>query len=87
MSEHPDLLFRKLPQVGELLDRVEFLTLQETYSRALVTDHLRIALEELRVEVKDRRHTENSLEEELQNLSTTVENSVCSRRCVHRSAP
>ncbi len=76
MSEHPDLLFRKLPQVGELLDRVEFLTLQETYSRALVTDHLRIALEELRVEVKDRRHTESSLEEELQNLSTTVEKRV-----------
>jgi L-seryl-tRNA(Ser) seleniumtransferase len=76
MSEIPDPLFRKLPQVGELLHRPEFLVLQGTYPRALVTDHLRIALEELRVQVRNGRHTENSLEDELQSLNATVEQRV-----------
>jgi L-seryl-tRNA(Ser) seleniumtransferase len=76
MPEQPDHLFRKLPQVGELLHRAEFLILQETYSRALVADHLRIALDELRVEVKDGRHTESSLEAELCRLGAIVERRV-----------
>ena len=73
MPEQPEPLFRKLPQVGELLHRAEFLILQETYSRALVADHLRIALEKLRAEVKHGRHTESSLESELGNLGAIVE--------------
>jgi L-seryl-tRNA(Ser) seleniumtransferase len=76
MYEHSDHLFRRLPQVGELLNRAEFLILQGTYSRALVADHLRIALDDLRVEVKHGRHTESSLEAELRNLHTTVERRV-----------
>ena len=76
MREHPDPLFRKLPQVGELLQRPELLILQETYSRALVADHLRIALEELRVQVKHGRHSESSLEAEVRNLGTAVERRV-----------
>jgi L-seryl-tRNA(Ser) seleniumtransferase len=76
MSEQPDNLFRKLPQVGELLSRTEFLILQETYSRALVSDHLRVALEELRAEVKHGDHTENSLETELCKLGASVEGRV-----------
>jgi L-seryl-tRNA(Ser) seleniumtransferase len=76
MREQPDHLFRKLPQVGELLHRAEFLTLQETCSRALVANHLRNALEELRLQVKNGRHTESSLEAELRNLGATVEQRV-----------
>ena len=76
MPEHPDYLFRRLPQVGELLSRAEFLTLQQTYSRELVADHLRIALEDLREELKHDRHTEISLEVELGNLGATVEQRV-----------
>ena len=76
MPEHPDYLFRRLPQVGELLSRAEFLTLQQTYSRELVADHLRIALEDLREELKHDRHTEISLEAELGNLGATVEQRV-----------
>src|SRR5580692_3077852 len=73
MPEQPEPLFRKLPQVGELLHLAEFLILQETYSRALVADHLRIALEKLRAEVKHGRHTESSIEAELRNLGAIVE--------------
>ena len=73
MREQLEPLFRKLPQVGELLHRAEFLILQETYPRALVADHLRIVLEDLREKVKDGRYTEASLEVELCSLDAIVE--------------
>jgi L-seryl-tRNA(Ser) seleniumtransferase len=76
MREHPDDLFRELPQVGELLSRAEFLTLQQTYSRELVADHLRIALDDLREGLKHDRHTKSSLEAELGSLAPTVERRV-----------
>jgi L-seryl-tRNA(Ser) seleniumtransferase len=76
MHEDPDDLFRKLPQVGELLSRGEFLILQQSYSRELIADHLRIVLEDLREELKQDRHTESSLEVELSNLGATIEQRV-----------
>ena len=76
MREQLDAQFRKLPQVGEMLQRAEFLILQETYSRTFVADHLRTVIEELRLEVKDGRHTESSLEAELRRLAATVEQRV-----------
>ena len=36
MQTHPAPLYRKLPQVGELLHRSDFLRLQQTYSRELI---------------------------------------------------
>jgi L-seryl-tRNA(Ser) seleniumtransferase len=76
MNEYPESLLRKLPQAGELLNRAEFRALQETYSRALVTDHLRIALEQLRDELRHGSHTQSSLEAELSNLGETIERRV-----------
>lgn len=76
MREHPEDLLRKLPQVGDVLNRADFRSLQETYSRGLVTDHLRFALEQLREELKHGIRTESSLEAELQNLAAIVEHRV-----------
>ena len=42
MPEQSSQLFRKLPQVGELLDRPEFAALERTYSRKLVVEHVRV---------------------------------------------
>lgn len=76
MPEHQDHLFRKLPQVGELLKRSDFLILQETYTRALVAEHLRIVLDDLREALKHGRHTAASLELELSNLGGAAERSL-----------
>jgi L-seryl-tRNA(Ser) seleniumtransferase len=79
MLEHPDHLLRKLPQVGERLSRREFLILQDSYSRVLIAEHLRIILEELRAAVKGGRHTESSLEAELRNLHEAVKRRIQQR--------
>ena len=61
MQTDPAHLYRKLPQVGELLLRSDFLPLQQTYSRELIAEAVRSTLQDLRGEIKAGRHNENSL--------------------------
>ncbi len=73
MPVQPGQLFRKLPQIGELLDRTEFVALERTYSRKLVVEYVRSALDELRRDLSAGRHTEFSLEQELSELGSKIE--------------
>src|SRR5271154_2062697 len=73
MQEEPSHLYRKLPQLGLLLDRAEFVALQRDYSRQLVAESVRSALDDLRRDVRAGRHTELSLDAELDELGTKVE--------------
>ena len=73
MPEQSSQLFRKLPQVGELLDRPEFAALERTYSRKLVVEHVRSALEELRRDLSAGLHTGSSLEQELREIGSKIE--------------
>ncbi len=73
MPVQPGQLFRKLPQIGELLDRPEFVALERTYSRKLVVEYVRSALDELRRDLSAGRHTESSLEQELSELGSKIE--------------
>jgi L-seryl-tRNA(Ser) seleniumtransferase len=73
MELQSDQLFRMLPQVGEILVRPNFVALQRDYSRKLVVESLRSALEDLRNELKDGRYSEDSLEAELLGLDRNVE--------------
>ena len=76
MQTDPAHLYRKLPQVGELLLRSDFLLLQQTYSRELIAEALRSTLQDLRGEIKAGRHTEDSLDLQLHGLSTKVAHSL-----------
>jgi L-seryl-tRNA(Ser) seleniumtransferase len=76
MQEEPSHLYRKLPQVGLLLDRAEFVALQRDYSRQLVAESVRSVLDGLRRDVHAGRHTELSLDAELDELATKVEQSL-----------
>src|ERR1700744_1138620 len=70
------LLYRKLPQVGQLLDRAAFVTLQRDYPRQLIAESVRSVLDGLRRDVRAGRHTELSLDTELDQLGTKVEQSL-----------
>ena len=76
MQTDPAHLYRKLPQVGELLQRSDFLRLEQTYSRELLAEALRSTLHDLRSEIKAGRHTEDSLGLELHGLSIKVARSL-----------
>jgi L-seryl-tRNA(Ser) seleniumtransferase len=76
MQEGPSHLYRKLPQVGLLLDRAEFVALQRDYSRQLVAESVRSVLDDLRRDVRAGQHTERSLDAELEELGTRVEQSL-----------
>ncbi len=76
MQEEPSHLYRKLPQVGLLLDRPEFVALERNYSRPLVAECVRSVLDDLRRDVRAGRHTELSLDAELGDLGTKVEQSL-----------
>src|ERR1700722_20825428 len=76
MQEEPGHLYRKLTQVGQLLDRAELLTLQRHYPRHLIADSVRSVLDGLRRDVRAVRHTELSLDTELDQLGTKVEQSL-----------
>jgi L-seryl-tRNA(Ser) seleniumtransferase len=69
-------LFRKLPNVGELLERPEFVALQQAYSRPLVIEFVRLALGDLRHDVGAGRHSEASLDGELGELGIKIEQSL-----------
>lgn len=73
MEVQAGALFRRLPQIGQLLERTEFVALEHTYSRRLVAECLRSALEALRQDLRAGLCTEESLEERLGELPTTVE--------------
>ena len=73
MPVQPGQLFRKLPQIGELLDRPEVAALERTYSRKLVVEYVRSALDELRRDLSAGRHTEFSLEQEIRELGSKIE--------------
>jgi L-seryl-tRNA(Ser) seleniumtransferase len=73
MHEEPGDLYRKLPQVGQLLDRPEFVALQLEYPRRLIAESVRSVLDGLRRDVRAGRHTELSLDTELEELGTKVE--------------
>ncbi len=73
MPVQPGQLFRKLPQIGELLERTEFVALERSYPRKLVLEYVRSALDELRQDLSAGRHTESSLEQELSELGSRVE--------------
>lgn len=72
LQEQPGNLFRRLPQVGELLADSRFVGLQQAYSRPLLISHVRAALQQLRAEVREGRHTESSLAAELDQLGENV---------------
>jgi L-seryl-tRNA(Ser) seleniumtransferase len=76
MKEEPSHLYRKLPQVGLLLDRADFVALERNYSRPLVAECVRSVLDDLRRDVRAGRHTEISLDAELGELGTKVEQSL-----------
>jgi L-seryl-tRNA(Ser) seleniumtransferase len=76
MQEEPGHLYRKLPQVGELLNRPEFVALQPHYTRRLIAESVRSVLDGLRRDVRAGRHTELSLDTELEELATRVEQSL-----------
>jgi L-seryl-tRNA(Ser) seleniumtransferase len=76
MQEEPSHLYRKLPQVGLLLDRAEFVALQRDYSRQLVAVSVRTVLDDLRRDVRAGQHTELSLDAELDQLGKKVEQSL-----------
>ena len=61
MEKQGGNLYRKLPQLGELLSRAEVAKLAQAYSRALVMDAARAVLAHLREEVRGAQHTETSL--------------------------
>jgi L-seryl-tRNA(Ser) seleniumtransferase len=73
MAVQASQLFRKLPQAGQLLERAEFVALERTYSRKLVVEHLRSALDDLRRDLKAGLYTEETLEAKLGELGPTVE--------------
>jgi L-seryl-tRNA(Ser) seleniumtransferase len=73
MPAQPDKLFRKLPNIGQLLDRTELVALQGVYSRKLVVEFARSVLDEVRQDVKAGLHTEVSLDVELRDLGTRIE--------------
>ena len=76
MQTHPAHLYRKLPQMDELLHRPDFLRLQQTYSRELIAAALRSALQDLRSEIKTGHQTENTLDLQLHGLSTKIADSL-----------
>jgi L-seryl-tRNA(Ser) seleniumtransferase len=78
MQEDAGHLYRKLPQVGQLLDRPEFVALQLDYPRRLIAETIRSVLDGLRRNVRAGRHTEFSLDTELEELRTRVEQSLSS---------
>lgn len=81
MPVHPGQLFRKLPQIGELLDRPEFVALERTYSRRLVVEYVRSALDALRRDLSAGRHTEFSLERELREIGLKIEQDLRTAMC------
>ena len=72
MQTHAAHLYRKLPQVGELLNRPDFVRLQQTYPRPLIAGALRSTLQELRSEIEAGHHDEDSLAFALDGLSRKV---------------
>ena len=72
MQREPVHLLRKLPSIGQLLDRTEFIELQRIYSRKLVLESVRSSLDQLRREVGAGRLTEIPLEVELQDLGAKI---------------
>jgi L-seryl-tRNA(Ser) seleniumtransferase len=76
MPQQSGHLYRKLPQLGQLLDRAEFIALQRDYSRRLVAESIRSALEILRQDVRAGRHTEVSLNAEVDELGANIEQSL-----------
>jgi L-seryl-tRNA(Ser) seleniumtransferase len=76
MQEELSHLYRRLPQVGLLLDRAEFVALERHYSRPLVAECVRSMLDDLRRQVRAGLHTELSLDAQLGELGTKVEQSL-----------
>jgi L-seryl-tRNA(Ser) seleniumtransferase len=72
MQTHPAHLYRKLPQLDELLHCPDFLCLEQTYSRELIAEALRSTLQDLRAEIRAGRHTDDSLDLQLNGLSVKV---------------
>lgn len=66
-------LCRRLPQLGELLERDDFVALIAACPRPLVADTLRSALENLRHQIKQGTHTDESVDHRVAQLCRNVE--------------
>lgn len=76
MDEKPHRLYRKLPQVGELLDAAQAATLPSCHSREFVTDATRAVLARIREEIKAGGHTEESLDRCLEDIVKNIESEI-----------
>ena len=73
MKDQQSYLYRKLPQLDELLGRPEVKRLVQTHSRELVVDAARAVLRRLRQEIRAEQQSEESLEECLRAFPQAIE--------------
>lgn len=79
MHTEVDKLYRKLPQLGELLHTREIRELVELYSRELVVDAARESLSRIRQEIRMGQHTEASLNGSVAQLAENIREELAQR--------
>ena len=72
MENQAHSLYRKLPQLGELLEGSSLEHMLALYSRALVSDATRVVLGDVREEIKAGRHTAETLASRIAEISDAV---------------
>jgi L-seryl-tRNA(Ser) seleniumtransferase len=72
-------LYRLLPALHDVLQEAGFAALLEIHSRDSVVDAARAVLARLKSEIGDGRHTEISLESEVEKMHVTVANEIAER--------
>jgi L-seryl-tRNA(Ser) seleniumtransferase len=68
MKSDQNSLYRKLPAVGELLDREDVARFSPAFSRSLVAEAARTALSRVREEIRRGAHDDDSIQERVADL-------------------
>jgi L-seryl-tRNA(Ser) seleniumtransferase len=71
-SENQSSLYQRLPSLNDLLLSSSFAPLLETHPRGLIVSAARAVLAQLKQEIREGRHTEASLEREIDQMPAAV---------------